>query len=221
MDGMQHLSGRLAHTLNNVLTVVLGYEELLERQMGGEGKARDYLREIRDAAHRARALARDLEAYSGRRLLDRQAVDVGDLVRAVLPPARERLGPSTTLTVQLAPALPPADVDPVALERALLAVLDQVASFLSEPGPIAFETGLDTEPTQPPRVILRIRYPGPPLPGVVADRLFEPYALPKGSGPAAELGLAAAFGTVAQHGGWLEFQAGPRLHTFTLRLPIC
>ena len=216
---MQGLAGRIAHDLNNILTASLGFAELLEGCVAGNERARRYLGEVREAGLRAKAFARLLEGFGGRRMLHPATVDLCDVVRAGLPAMRERLGGAVPVVSDLEEGTLRVCADPVALERVLLAVAEQAGVLWRGPRPLILEAG-GTGAEDSGWAWIRLRYPGVLLPVGVAYHLLEPYALPKGQGPASGLGLAAAWGCARQHGGDLAFtQAADGEHLFELTLP--
>ena len=79
MEAVGILAGGISHDFNNLLTVILGYCDIVIEEMG-EGPIREYVREIRNAGNRAATLTRQLLAFSRKSVLQPKVLDVNDLV---------------------------------------------------------------------------------------------------------------------------------------------
>ncbi|GIW81960.1 MAG: hypothetical protein KatS3mg105_3767 [Gemmatales bacterium] len=70
MEVIGQLAGGIAHDFNNVLTIILGYAELLFSQVADDDQKKTLVTEISDAAHRAAALTGQLLAFSRKQILE-------------------------------------------------------------------------------------------------------------------------------------------------------
>lgn len=144
---------------------------------------------------------------------------------------RRVLGGGIALEFRLAPALPPAAADQPMLEEVLLGLVWNARDAMPDGGRLVVAAVLVTIAED-----ATVNYPGGRsgrfaslsvadtcggIPPEIRPRLFEPFFTTKAAGRGAGLGLAAIFGIVRQHPGWLSVASVVgRGSTFTVFLPI-
>jgi len=149
----------IAHDLNNCLQVIGGLAEMLARQAtptadGGASKAE----RIRDQAHRAMLLMRDVVAFSRRDDVRRSRVDVRRAVERALTFRRYALSKAAvTVDVDLPPDAVLADVDSQWLEQILVNVILEVERALASLGPRRVRVSVVRAGT---RILAQFRYAG-------------------------------------------------------------
>ena len=94
MDGVMRLAGRVAHDVNNVLTAIFGYTDLLTEQLPAGSRMRGDVDEIRTSADRAAGLTRQLLQFSQKQAPRQSAIDLNALIAALRPALEERLVPA-------------------------------------------------------------------------------------------------------------------------------
>ena len=80
MESIGRLAGGVAHDLNNLLSPILGYSEMLLEERQFKGDLREPVEEIVNAGRRARSLVRQLLAFSRRQTLQFQPININDLL---------------------------------------------------------------------------------------------------------------------------------------------
>jgi signal transduction histidine kinase/CheY-like chemotaxis protein len=209
IDSLGTLAGGVSHDFNNLLTVILGNAELLQRTEVDEAQ-RDALGAIEESAERASALCRQMLAYSGRGHFMLTTGDLDATIEAALADDETR----ADLAVELAGDLPRIDAAPAQLHelvRELIANAREATADLPPPhGPVRIVTRTETvdaatlasaefEHDLVPGevVVLEIADAGPGLTADVRRRMFEPYFSTRFTGRG--LGLAAVQGIVRGH----------------------
>ena len=91
MESVGLLAGGIAHDLNNLLSPIIGYAELLQLGLVPEDRHHDYLGEIQRAGERARELTRQLLAFSRRQVLALKVLHLGSVVRHLEPMLRRTI----------------------------------------------------------------------------------------------------------------------------------
>jgi signal transduction histidine kinase len=221
------MAGTMAHDLNNALSPVLGYVELLMADPDAYGrrpKVRDYLQLVRAGAEDAIAIVTRLRPFYRRREPEdhRQTVAVGAMLEELADQTRRSLAdqrpgdaPLIRVEVVVAPDLAPAVGDAGQLQAALTRVLENAAEAMPAGGTIvlAARTGADGG------VVLEVRDTGPGMSEVARQRCIEPFFTTKES-RGGGLGLSIAYGIARRHGGTLAVHSTPGVGTTVrLRLP--
>ena len=94
MEAVGRLAGGIAHDLNNMLAAILGFSDLLERNLRPDDPRKEDTRQISRAAERSAGLTRQLLAFARRELIQPQMLDINTVVRhsqadALQPAGRE------------------------------------------------------------------------------------------------------------------------------------
>jgi two-component system, NtrC family, sensor kinase len=209
----------VAHELNNPLTGVLGFAQLLETQVDDPGQKED-LRKLAHEAMRAARLVQNLLRFSRQHPPERRATDLNSLVRA----ASELLdgacrADGITLEPTLAPDLPVSWVDPHQLQQVLVNLLTNARQAMAA----ARRKGRIRVLTRAAGafVDLDVIDEGPGIPAAVLPRIFDPFFTTKAPGEGTGLGLSLCHSVVAAHGGDIWAESVPGLGTaMHVRLPV-
>jgi len=232
MELVGRLAGGVAHDFNNLLLVISGHRELLEHGDLCPGDLRESLAEIGRAVERAAALNRQLLAFSRRRVLERKALDLNDVVTATEKMLRRLIGEDIQLITNLQSGLSPVRADPGQLDQVILNLAVNARDAMPRGGILQLETReleVDRLPTGGfPRegpsggryVRLAVSDTGTGMTPEVQARIFEPFFTTKAEGQGTGLGLSVVQGIVHQSGGHLEVASRPgRGTTFSVYLP--
>jgi signal transduction histidine kinase/CheY-like chemotaxis protein len=216
LDAIARLAGGVAHEFNNLLTTIRGHTELALRDRQDDAD----LAEIRRATDRAKALTRQLLAFSRKPSARPRVVDPRTLVADLETVLHHLLGESRPLTVRRSPGTGLVRADLAQVERALI----QLVSFIRDATPVAGQVLIDiaeTERTTPagpaaPAVGIRVSHPALVL---ESDALASIAASPFGDLTLRGAdGLVAAFALVRQNGGDILVESDARQGTSFLIL---
>ncbi len=222
MEAIGQLTGGLAHDFNNLLAVIQGNAELLAERATDEREKRE-LQAILRASTRGAQLTQRLLAFSRKQVLQPQAVDVNDLVGSMTEMLGRTLGGDVSITVQAAPNLPPALVDPGQLENAILNLAINARDAMPEGGILNIASGAaylsgDEEEgivgmTTPDSVkvgryvVVEVADTGKGIPKDQLDKKWEPFFTTKKAGQGTGLGLSMVYGFVRQSGGQIKIES--------------
>ena len=218
------LTGGMAHHLNNLMTVVTGYCELLLARIPAADSLRPDIEKVRQAGERAADLTRKLLAFSRRQMLRPQAVEFNRYLSGLSKALQDLAGPSVRVLF-----LPGEDagvirVDPDHLRRTLTRLVANARDAMPGGGEIRLATatveriepieGIQSPP--PGRfVLLTVQDDGCGMDAEDRNRIFEPfYSLKSGS---EGLGLPSVYGFVKQSGGYIFVDSRPG-HGTTFRI---
>jgi signal transduction histidine kinase/ActR/RegA family two-component response regulator len=203
----------VAHELNNPLTVILGYAELLSGTSQGQAQGQV----IAEQAERCRGIVRNLSALAGQSSHPREAIDVAELLQRVGRGVALRAD-QRAVTVRIQPVGGLAiHGDRVGLEQ-VLANLTLNAIDASAPRSVVT---LAVEASTA-AVEFTVTDQGPGVPAHQRARIFEPFFTTKEAGQGTGLGLSIAHGIVRGHRGTIlvEDAPGGRGARFRVRLPL-
>ncbi len=197
----------LAHEVNNPLTPILGFSQLLLEQETLPEEVREMLRVIEQNALRIRSIVHGLLAFVRRYPSRKEPLDINDVVRSVLGAYRHRIqGEGIQIEEELAPSLPLVTGDFDQLVQVFLNLLLNAEEALlgqnqSAQRIIRIQTKADPDAQ---KVFLVVEDSGPGVPPNLRSRIFEPFYTTKEVGKGTGLGLAIARGIVEDHQGTIE-----------------
>ena len=206
-----------AHEINNPLTAILGFSEILSTDSSLSESALQSVNKIAQQARRTSSLVADLQNFSRTASSDRTLVDVASLLqRSVLTQAITAEGKNIRIENDLEPDLPRIWGNANRLFQVFTNMAENAVESLQEKGGGFLFLRLRREANE---LVLDfvdngvgIREP---------DRVFDPFYTTKPVGGGAGLGLSVCYGIVREHGGEIACSnrdAGGAM--FTVRLPI-
>jgi PAS domain S-box-containing protein len=229
IEAVGRLAGGVAHDFNNLLTAILGYTQLVLREMGPDDANRADVEEIKRAGDRAAALTQQLLAFSRRQVLQPRVIDVNALVADMEKMLRRLIGEDIDLVADLGHEVGRVRADAGQLEQVILNLALNARDAMPRGGRLTIETA-DVElaehavagvPIAPGRYVqLRVSDTGVGMDAATRARVFEPFFTTKATGRGTGLGLATVYGIVKQSDGYIVADSEPdRGTTFAVYLP--
>jgi two-component system, cell cycle sensor histidine kinase and response regulator CckA len=222
LQAVGELAGGVAHDFNNLLTAILGYTDFALSSLGEDAAGRSELDGIRTAAERGAALTRRLLAIGRSRLVQPEAVDLGDLVRSTETLLRRTIGEEIELRTSLVEGLVVL-ADPGEIEQVILNLAVNARDAMPAGGPLRLtteeaevdeeyaRTHLELEPGR--YAVLTVDDSGIGMDEEVQRRAFEPFFTTKDETRGSGLGLSTSYGIVRQAGGTIWLYSEPGLGT--------
>jgi PAS domain S-box-containing protein len=231
MDAIGQLAAGVAHDFSNLLTVIQGRSELLQRRLGADDAAQRDLELIRTTAARAAAVTRQLLAFSRKQLLQPRILNLNARVAEMAVMLRQLIGEHIDLVTRLDPALGSVNADPAQLEQVILNLMVNARDAMPDGGRLTLTTANvegdeilrrhQAAATAGPYVQLTVSDTGVGMDPATQARIFEPFFTTKPSGEGTGLGLSTVYGIVKQHGGHVSIESAPgQGSTFTVYLPL-
>jgi len=231
MEAIGQLAGGVAHDFNNLLGVIIGYSELLLRDLAPGSPAARRMAEIRNAADRAATLTRQLLAFSRRQVLQPRVLDLNAVVSEAQAMLARIIGENVEIVTVLAPRLGRVRADPGQIQQVILNFAVNARDAMPAGGQLTLETrNVDLDLGAADRhaglvpghyVALLVSDTGHGMPPEVLDHMFEPFFTTKEQGHGTGLGLATVYGVVTQSGGHVEVESAVgRGTTFKVYLPL-
>jgi len=214
LDILGQLTGGMAHDFNNMLTIVIGNLETLQRQLQGPDADLDRVRRSAEnafkGAKRAAAITQRLLAFSRRQALTPEPVDIGRLIDSMSDLLRQTLGDDIVLRIDRGEAPWLSNVDPNQLESAILNLALNARDAMPDGGQIVIGTeNIVLDEGQAAQVgvaagsyvVLGVADSGIGMARSVIDLVFEPFFTTKDVGHGTGLGLSQVYGFVTQSSG--------------------
>lgn len=231
LEAVARTTGHLAHDFNDLLTIIMGYNDWLDFDQGLSQTSRDAVQQIRLATERASALTRQLLTFSRRASVQRQRLDLAELVETARPLLEQLLGTQITLVVEREGDPPIVQGDANQLTQVLINLVTNAREAMPEGGTVIIrvtQTLGDPEDDgtggiAPGSLVaeLEVRDMGVGLSPEAEQRLFEPFFTTKPQGQSAGLGLAESRGIVLHHGGTIRAESVRGVGTtFRVLLPL-
>lgn len=234
MQAIGQLAGGVAHDFNNLLTAIqLRLDELLQRHPLGD-PSYEGLNEIRQTGVRAADLVRKLLAFSRKQTVQREVLELGELISEFEVLLRRLLREDVKLVTDYGRNLPLVRADKSQLETAVMNLAvnarDAVRAAGSG-GTVRIRTARVTHVEAAnlgyaglpmgDMALIEVSDDGPGIPPEVVGKIFDPFFTTKPVGEGTGLGLATVYGIVKQSDGWIHVESEPgQGATFRIFLPV-
>lgn len=234
MEAMGLLAGSVAHDLNNILSSLIGYPDLLIPDLPVGSPVREALIDIQESGQRASAVVQDLLTMARRTVRSMRTLDLNkivfDVMRSPELSALRARHPDVTLVTKLATEPLPLHGSAIHLNRAVLNLVFNAMEAIERTGQVTLTTCpafIDTPSrryevvTEGQYVTLTVEDTGQGIAQGDLERIFEPFYTKKVMGRSGSgLGMAIVWGTVKDHNGFIDVRSERgKGATFTLYLP--
>ena len=217
MEALGQLTGGIAHDYNNMLGIILGYAELLERMLSEQPEYRRYAHEIYHAAERGSKLTRKLLSFTRNKITEHASVDINALLQEQHEVLEKTLTARIQLILDLTPDLWPVTIDESDLEDAILNMSINAMHAMESGGKLTISTcntqlakdDVSSKNLTPgDYVLLTITDTGTGMEEKVRERIFDPFFTTKGQ-RGTGLGLSQVYGFVQRSEGFIQVYSEP------------
>ncbi|MFA5846388.1 MAG: ATP-binding protein [Thermodesulfovibrionales bacterium] len=209
------LASNIAHEINNPLTSILGYSELIKEETDINNIMRD-IEVIEKESLRARDIVHQLLEFSRKRPLEIKEIQINDIMSEVLALAAVPLKDSNIKISKLYGDIPLIEGDANQLKQVFLNIINNAIFAMQGGGSL----GVTTAMTDKDSVHIEIRDTGKGIPKEILQRIFEPFFTTKqekGTG----LGLSVSYKIIQSHNGRIDVESEEDRGTkFTIVLPV-
>ena len=215
------MAAGIAHELNNPLTTVTGFSELVLDELPEQAEHRRELEMVLQEARRASDVVRRLLDFSRQGERTRTRADLNEVVEDVIALTNHLIHTNGVhLTVDLAGDLPWISIDPNQMKQVLLNLIHNALQAMPSGGNLSVTTSRRTREDRE-WVTMVVQDSGVGITAKDKDRIFEPFFTTKGNVGGTGLGLSVTYGIVTDHGGTIEVETNPGSGSaFTVWLPI-
>ena len=215
----QMISG-VAHELNNPLTTVMGYTQLLQAADLDESVKAD-LQKIYDDALRAQRIVQDLLTFARQKKPQRSPTDVNEAIERTLALRSYELTVyNIEIVTELQENLPWTMADGYQLQQVFLNIVNNAYQAMSQQGGPGV-LGVRSECIGDDTIRVTFTDTGPGIPPQVLERIFDPFFTTKDVGMGTGLGLSVSHGIIQEHGGRIWAESAPAGGAvFVIELPV-
>ncbi len=214
MESVGRLAGGVAHDFNNMLSVILGYTEMILEQLNKSNPIYNELQEIYTAGKRSMEITRQLLAFARCQTVAPKVLDLNRTVEGMLKMLQRLIGENIELVWRPMNNLPAIKIDPSQVDQILANLCVNSRDAINGLGKIIIETDnvfFDQSYCESHRgfnpgdyVVLSVSDNGAGMEENTINKIFEPFFSTKERGAGTGLGLATVYGIVKQNEGFLN-----------------
>ena len=234
MESLGLLAGGVAHDLNNVLSGIVSYPDLILLKLPEDSPLRKPILTMQESGQRAAAIVQDLLTVARGVAVEKQPLDLNKLVdRYLKSPEHNKLlkfHSLVSLAVDLDPRLLPIKGSTTHIGKVVMNLVSNAAEAIEGCGKISVAT-TNRYLDRPLRgyhdvevgeyVVLSVSDDGPGISGADLRRIFEPFYTKKVMGRSGTgLGLALVWNVLQDHGGYIDVTTGANGTRFDIYFPI-
>ena len=230
MESVGRLAGGVAHDFNNMLSIILGYVEMVQERLDPGSSLFSDLEEVHKAAERSAALTRQLLTFARKQIVSPEVLDLNTAMAGMLSMLERLIGENIKLVWAATPDLWPVRIDPSQVDQILANLCLNARDAIAGVGTVSVAArNVVISPADCVRqphfaqgdyVSLAVSDTGCGMDHEMLANLFEPFFTTKKTGKGTGLGLATIYGIVKQNDGFIDVASEPgRGSTFTVYLP--
>jgi two-component system cell cycle sensor histidine kinase/response regulator CckA len=230
MDTVGRLVGGVVHDFNNLLTIILGYGELVLEESAASSASRDLVSQVLDAGKRAAGLTRQLLGFCRKEAAEPIAVNLNAHIAEMQKMIGRLIGEQIVLSTNLAADAGYVRFAPAHLEQVIMNLVVNARDAMPNGGQLKIQTQFvesgDRELRRFSRAplgryaLLSVSDSGCGMDQTTRKRIFEPFFTTKVRDKGTGMGLATVFELLADYEGRIEVESSPgRGTTFFVLLP--
>jgi two-component system cell cycle sensor histidine kinase/response regulator CckA len=230
MEAVGQLAGGIAHDFNNLITVIVGYSEMLQRVVPRSKEVSGPLDNILYAGQRAAELTHRLLAFSRKQIVRLEPLSLGEVVAGMTGMLERVISEDIELQVRSGDGIQRVKGDRAQIEQIVLNLATNARDAMPDGGrlqlttssvdltAVSNEVGEGLLPGS--YAVLEVTDTGTGMDDTTRERLFEPFFTTKPVGKGTGLGLSTVYGVVREHGGTIRVSSEPgHGSTFRVYLP--
>ena len=232
MEAIGTLAGGIAHDFNNILSVIIGYTELILMSGNIDAEVKQNLKEIFNASKHARDMVKQILAFSRQSKQERKPIQVAHIVKEAIKMLRASLPTTILIQQQIEKDTGIIEADPTQIHQVLMNLCTNAAHAMNgkdgvmqislsnvELDHAALEMAPDLKPGS--YLQLSVSDTGHGIAPDAYEKIFDPYFTTKKKEEGTGLGLAVVQGIVKSHNGAVTVESevgkGTRFHMY---LPV-
>lgn len=215
------LAAGVAHEINNPLTGIILYCDLVLRSMSGDNPQRKNLGKINNEALRCKKIVKGLLDFARQKKPERLETSIKNTIDSVLALIeRQSIFMNIEIKKEYDPALPLINIDPAHIQQVLINIIMNAAESMDGHGVIRIKSFSAEGENNQRNVIVEISDSGPGIKQDYLKKIFEPFFTTKSASHGVGLGLSVCVRIMEDHGGKIQvFSREGEGTTFSLLFP--
>lgn len=230
MESVARLAGGVAHDFNNMLSIIIGFSEMVKEKLNPNDPLCHDMQEILTAARKSADLTRQLLAFSRQQAIATQCLEINEIVESSQKMLGRLIGEDIELTFTPGNDLWKVNMDPSQVDQILANLAVNARDAISGVGSIAIETKnifldkdycVSHDGFKPGEyVLLSFCDSGTGMDKETMEKVFEPFFTTKEEGKGTGLGLSTVYGIAKQNNGFVDvYSEINKGSTFNIYLP--
>jgi PAS domain S-box-containing protein len=219
MAGLGRLAAGVAHEINNPMSGIMLYANLVQEELGHDHPLANDLQTIILEAERCKVIVGDLLEFSHQTTYEMQLVDLNEVIQKTLTILQHQpLFQNITIIQELDPQLPGIFGNSIRLNQVVMNIVVNAAQAMEGKGQLRIISR--SRANQDINEIV-IQDTGPGIKNELLEKIFDPFFTTKATGDGTGLGLSVSYAIVKEHKGSIRVASTPETGTtFTLRFPV-
>ena len=215
---MGELAAGIAHEINNPMSGIMLYSNLIKEDLGDDHPAAADLETIINEAERCKVIVADLLEFSHQKSYEMALIDLNEVIAKTLTVVQNQpLFQNIEINKRLDSSIPPIFGNTIRLNQVILNIVVNAAQAMDGRGRLDITSR--TRANHDINEII-ITDNGPGIDKHIIDQIFEPFFTTKSTGEGTGLGLSVSYAIVKEHKGSIRVSSTPgEGTTFTLRFP--
>ncbi len=231
LESIGTLAGGIAHDFNNILALIMGYGNLLAREIGENNPLNTYIQKILESAEKAANLTRGVLAFSRKEDANLKPAPLNKIIQKITGMLPGLIGENVKVKVSLSDSDCTVLANASHIEQVIMNLATNARDAMPGGGVLTIRTGvtvLDDEHIKKmgygkagKYALISVSDTGTGMDKKTQERIFEPFFTTKEVGKGTGLGLAIVYGIVKQHKGYVHVISKPGKGTvFKIYFPV-
>ncbi|UYP47849.1 Sensor histidine kinase RcsC [Candidatus Lokiarchaeum ossiferum] len=230
MEALGRFAGGIAHDFNNIMTVILGFSQMISSSLSDSDSNKEYIDEILGAANRAGALTEQILSFSRKKKLTEQSIDLIQFIQDLEKILQRMIGEDIELNTVFSCDSAPIFANPTQIEQVILNLATNARDAMPEGGKFTLKIDIIDFSIEnkknhfklPPQKYIHLQASdtGCGIKNELKNRIFEPFFTTKERGKGTGLGLSTVYGIIKQVKGVIDvFSEESMGTTFHIYIP--
>jgi len=223
LASLGQLVSSIAHEINNPLTPILGYAQMLIASPETEEEKRQrFIEVIYSSADKVRKIVENLLSFARKDKPRREYVNINDILKNTVELREYQLElDNIGVVMELDADLPRTMADSTQIDQVFTNIITNACHAISGTGAQGGTITISTRKSMSGDIEAVITDTGPGIPEEIAHRIFDPFFTTKPTGVGTGLGLSVSYGLMKEHSGEILVENEPgKGATFIVRLPV-
>lgn len=216
MEAIGTLAGGIAHDFNNILSVILGYGEMVQEQLQDGSHAQKAQQEVLKAGIRAKGLVQQILAFSRQNKTEQRPIQIHLIIKEALKMLRASIPTTIEIRQDIDSASGAVLADPTQIHQIIMNLCTNAYQAMNKTGGVLAITmhtvQIDEDDTKVNNldltpgvyVMLDVSDTGHGMHKNTLAKIFDPYFSTKKKGEGTGLGLSVVYGIVQSYGGYIS-----------------